>query len=135
MINRRDRRVLPEGWYLFRIKEANDCENKYGPGIKVTLSVDGGSQCGAGLILTVDRCATPGNKTGRLLSALGLDPCGESPIEYGEITGRRFGGRVVRYGDGGRVKCKVVEFCPPEKVRERIADYQTAFKGTSDGGF
>jgi len=135
MINRCDLRVLSEGWYLFSIKEVVDCENQYGPGIKVTLSVGGGERCGSCCILTLDRCATPGNKTGRFLRVLGFDPGVELPVQYGEIIGRRLGGRVVRYESSGRTKCKVVEFCPPEKVRELLEHSPTALRGIKDGGF
>lgn len=123
VIDRRDLRVLAEGWYEFKIDSAKEVDTEYGPGCDFVLCVAWGRAEGARVGLRCDRVATPGNKTGRLFSAVGLDPCVELPVDVATLVGRRFGGRVVRYVRAGRVRVKVAEFCLAERVREKIESY------------
>lgn len=123
MIDRRDIRVLAEGWYEFKIDKAEEVDSEYGPAVRCAVSVVGGRAEGARMVIQTDRVATPSNKLGRLCSVVGFDPSVELPIRGQELIGRRFGGRVQRYVRLGRVKAKVVEFCLAEKVREKVESY------------
>lgn len=133
VIDRRDLRVLAEGWYEFKIDKVEEVDSVYGPAVKFRLFVVWGRAEGARLVLQCDRVATPGNKTGRLFTSLGYDPSVEVPVRVDELAGRRFGGRVIRYIRDSRVRAKVVEFCSLEKVREKIEDYELQGQRTKDG--
>ena len=134
MIDRRDLRVLPEGWYGFKIEKAEEVPTVYGPGVKISMCVRSGRCEGARIVLQTDRVATPGNKLGRLFSVIGFDPTIELPVSVGECAGREFGGRVLRYISSGRVKAKIVEFCLPEKVSEKIEGYELECRRAKEGG-
>lgn len=123
MIDRRDIRVLEEGWYEFKIDKVEEVISEYGPAVKFHLSVCFGRAEGARMVLQCDRVATGGNKTGRLFAVLGLDASIELPIDSQSLVGGRFGGRVERYTRAGRVRGKVVEFCAVGKVGEKIESY------------
>lgn len=107
---RQPNRCLACGWYPFRVAGGREKDNRFGRAIEVELRVESGPYQGWKLVFVSDAVATPRNKSGRLLSALGFDLDGGAPIELADIKGRRVMGRVENYVSHGRTRAKVVEW-------------------------
>lgn len=110
------------GWYLFEVSGGRDKRNRYGAAVELDLAVVRGPCRGWKLVFIADAVATPRNKAGRLLRALGFDPENGPPVEFGEVVGRRVLGRVENYEHSGRTRAKVVEWRANEEGLDLYGD-------------